>query len=88
MCHEKCAVVGIISKNKSKQVAGLIYNSLLALQHRGQESAGIATVNGLEIKVHKKPGLVANVFTNNSFQKFKLLKYNKFINLYLYKYHL
>jgi amidophosphoribosyltransferase len=69
MCHEKCAVVGIISKTKSKQVAGLIYNSLLALQHRGQESAGIATFNGLDIKLHKKPGLVANVFTNNSFQK-------------------
>ena len=60
-------VVGIISKTKSKQVAGLIYNSLLALQHRGQESAGIATFNGIEIKIHKKPGLVANVFSNNSF---------------------
>lgn len=69
MRHEKCAVVGIVSKHKPKQVAGLIYNSLLALQHRGQESAGIATFNGHSIKVHKDSGLVANVFTNNSFQR-------------------
>ena len=60
MIHEKCAVVGIISKNKSQQVAGLIYNSLLALQHRGQESTGISTLKtGGKIFTYKKNGLVA-----------------------------
>ena len=41
----------------------LAYLGLHALQHRGQESAGIATSNGLTLNVHKDMGLVADIFT-------------------------
>ncbi len=68
MLEEKCAVVGIITKNKSKQISRLIYNSLLALQHRGQESAGISIFDGSNIRVHKRTGLVSNVFDKTSLQ--------------------
>lgn len=69
MLKEQCAVVGIVSKDRSKHLSKLIYNSLLALQHRGQESAGIASYDGSSIKLHKNSGLVASVFDNQSLQK-------------------
>ncbi|MBZ9570527.1 amidophosphoribosyltransferase [Methanobrevibacter sp. TMH8] len=42
---DKCGIVGIYSKDSSKDVSSFIYYGLHALQHRGQESAGIATFN-------------------------------------------
>ena len=42
---DKCGIVGIHSKDSSKDVSSFIYYALHALQHRGQESAGIATFN-------------------------------------------
>jgi len=61
---EKCGVVGIASITKSR-VSECIYRALYTLQHRGQESAGIAMFDGQEVKVHKGLGLVAEVFTKD-----------------------
>ncbi|MDR3293117.1 MAG: amidophosphoribosyltransferase [Clostridiales bacterium] len=58
--NEECAVAGVsIGVEES---AGLIYNALLALQHRGQEGAGIAVLRENRITVVKKRGLVSEVF--------------------------
>ncbi len=58
--REACGVVGIYAPSDS--VAHLSYLALHALQHRGQESAGIAVSNGDDITVVKDMGLVASVF--------------------------
>ncbi len=55
---EECGVFGAKSK---QDVFGLIYQGLYSLQHRGQESAGIAIGNS-NIKIHRAMGLVSNVF--------------------------
>src|SRR3989344_3999286 len=59
---EKCAVFGIYGKGLD--VARLSFFGLFALQHRGQESSGIATSNGDTITVHKGMGLVSQVFND------------------------
>ncbi|WP_034626660.1 amidophosphoribosyltransferase [Cellulomonas cellasea] len=63
--HEKgpqdaCGVMGIWAPGE--EVAKLAYFGLYALQHRGQESAGIATSNGEQLLVYKDMGLVSQVF--------------------------
>jgi amidophosphoribosyltransferase len=58
--HEECGLFGVFAPGED--VANLTYFGLYALQHRGQESAGIAVSNGLEIIVHKDMGLVSQVF--------------------------
>ncbi len=58
--REACGVFGAYSPED--QVSRLIYFGLFALQHRGQESAGIATSNGETVTVFKDLGLVAQVF--------------------------
>lgn len=58
---EECGVFGIFS-NKDIDASKLTYYGLYALQHRGQESAGIAVSNGKELSVYKNMGLVADVF--------------------------
>ncbi len=62
---EACGVVAI---NANKDVASYIYYALRALQHRGQEAAGIAVYNK-GMKVKKGPGLVDQVFTDDDIQK-------------------
>jgi amidophosphoribosyltransferase len=57
--HE-CGVFGIVAPEDD--VARLTFFGLYALQHRGQESAGIAVSDGRRIKVHKEMGLVSQVF--------------------------
>ncbi len=59
-----CGIVGIYSHNQSKNVASHIYYGLYALQHRGQESAGIATHNGCDLSTFGGMGLVCDVFNN------------------------
>lgn len=58
--HEECGVFGIFYPGED--VANLTYFGLYALQHRGQESAGIAVSNGRDIRMHKEMGLVSQVF--------------------------
>lgn len=57
--HE-CGVFGIVAPDAD--VARLTFFGLYALQHRGQESAGIAVSDGRRLKVHKEMGLVSQVF--------------------------
>ncbi len=57
-----CGVFGIYS-NHGVDVANLTYFGLFALQHRGQESAGIAVSDGTAVRVHRDMGLVAQVFS-------------------------
>src|SRR5262249_2763757 len=61
---DACGVFGVWSPGED--VAKLAYYGLHALQHRGQESAGIAVSDGRRIVVHKEMGLVAQVFDEPS----------------------
>ena len=63
--HDECAVFGIYDENKD--VGRLTYFALQALQHRGQESAGIATGDGELVMVNKDLGLVTQVFKESDF---------------------
>ncbi|NEP60639.1 MAG: amidophosphoribosyltransferase [Symploca sp. SIO2G7] len=58
--EEACGVFGIYAPGEN--VAKLTYFGLFALQHRGQESAGIATFEGDKVHLHKDMGLVSQVF--------------------------
>jgi len=57
--NEKCAVVGIFGHQEASKLA---YFSLHALQHRGQEAAGISSSDGVKLHTIKKRGLVMRVF--------------------------
>ena len=63
--HE-CGVCGIYDHHDS---AKLTYFGLYALQHRGQESAGIVTANGEKVQIHKDMGLVPDVFSEEALQR-------------------
>ena len=54
-----CGIVGVISKQPVNQ---LIYDALLLLQHRGQDAAGIVTMQGTKCFMHKARGMVRDVF--------------------------
>ncbi|RBP44085.1 amidophosphoribosyltransferase [Garciella nitratireducens] len=69
--HEECGVFGIYSKNKDFNVAYDIFHGLYALQHRGQESAGIAVVKDRKIHFHKQKGLVSTVFQKENLKQLK-----------------
>ena len=60
--HEECGVVAI-SCPDGEQTAQLAFFGLFALQHRGQEAAGIAVSDGQRARLHKDAGLVTQVFT-------------------------
>ena len=62
--HESCGVFGVYAPNED--VARLTFFALFALQHRGQESAGIATADGKKINVYARMGLVSQVFNEES----------------------
>jgi amidophosphoribosyltransferase len=62
--HEACGVFGIYGPGED--VARLTYFGLYALQHRGQESAGIATADGSEIRIFAQMGLVSQVFSEGA----------------------
>ena len=58
--HDECGVTAIFSHPEAEKLA---YLGLHALQHRGQESAGIVTSNGIALRAHRAMGLVADIFT-------------------------
>src|SRR5699024_7896161 len=58
--HEECGVFGIYAP--AEDVARVTFFGLYALQHRGQESAGIAATDGEHITVRKSLGLVSRAF--------------------------
>ena len=60
--REECGVIGI-STPHGDGVPEMTFFGLFALQHRGQEAAGIAVSDGQRARLHKDEGLVANVFT-------------------------
>ena len=60
--HDECGVFGVWAPDRD--VARLTYFGLRALQHRGQESAGIAVGDGGTVMVRKDLGLVSRVFSN------------------------
>jgi amidophosphoribosyltransferase len=59
--HEECGVLGIFAPNED--VARMTFFGLYALQHRGQEAAGMAVADGTTMSMHKGVGLVSHVFT-------------------------
>ncbi|MFC2066091.1 amidophosphoribosyltransferase [Chloroflexota bacterium] len=63
--RESCGVFGVYATSE-EDVARLTFFGLFALQHRGQESAGIATADGRKISVYAKMGLVSQVFSEES----------------------
>src|SRR5918993_116358 len=54
-----CGIIGIVGQN---DVGPLLYDGLTVLQHRGQDAAGIATIDGSRVQLHKGNGLVSDVF--------------------------
>ena len=64
--HDECGVVAIYAHPEAEKLA---YLGLHALQHRGQESAGIVTSNGLTLRAHRAMGLVADIFTEEVLSK-------------------
>ncbi len=62
---EECGVFGIFTDDRRYDPAEATYLGLYALQHRGQESAGIAVSDGKDIKFHKGMGLCSEVFKDN-----------------------
>jgi amidophosphoribosyltransferase len=66
---DKCGIVGAYSR--TGEVSRKIYYGLYALQHRGQESAGISTYDGKKMSTHKGMGLVVDVFNDDNFEALK-----------------
>ena len=67
--HEECGVFGVFSASP-RDVAGLSYYGLYALQHRGQESCGIVVNDDGIFSSHKDMGLVSEVFTPDILSRF------------------
>ncbi len=61
MLHEECGIFGIYSPDEI-DAASAVYYGLFSLQHRGQESCGIAANQNGEVRVYKDMGLVNDVF--------------------------
>jgi amidophosphoribosyltransferase len=63
---EECGVVAV---HAHPEASKMVYLGLHALQHRGQESAGIASADGVRIRTHKQMGLVVEIFTEEVLAK-------------------
>jgi len=61
--HE-CGIIGVFAPNED--IARMAFFGLFALQHRGQEAAGIAVSDGATMRVHKEVGLVSQVFNEHN----------------------
>ncbi|MGA1846555.1 amidophosphoribosyltransferase [Deferribacter abyssi] len=66
--HEECGIAGVFG---DKDAANLVYLALYALQHRGQEGAGIACSDRKNLRVEKGLGLVADIFKRNILERLK-----------------
>ena len=66
--REECGVVAIYSHPEAETLA---YLGLHSLQHRGQESAGIVTSDGMSLHIHKAMGLVADIFTEKKLSRMR-----------------
>jgi len=63
--QENCAIFGVTCNDLGYSVSMLLYQGLIALQHRGQESTGISLLKtGGKIYTYKKNGLVSKVLEN------------------------
>ena len=69
--HEECGVFGVFLSDSTQDAASLTYYGLLSLQHRGQESAGIAAVSEKTIECRKGMGLVGDVFSPDLISQLK-----------------
>jgi amidophosphoribosyltransferase len=69
--REECGIIGITCHEPGMSASGLIYRGLYALQHRGQESAGIATYKDGHISVKRGSGLLMHVFDPEDFDVLK-----------------
>ncbi len=66
---DECGIFGIYDKSRLGNIAQQVYFGLFALQHRGQEAAGIAVNNDREITLVKNMGLVSEVFNDSILSK-------------------
>src|SRR5215471_17173903 len=66
--RDECGVVAIYQHPEAETLA---YLGLHALQHRGQESSGIVTSDGMSLHIHKNMGLVADIFTEKKLSKIR-----------------
>src|ERR1700687_922683 len=66
--HDECGVVGV---QHHPEAARLTYLGLYALQHRGQESAGIVASDGAQLVRHVDLGLVADIFDKKTLESLK-----------------
>ncbi|MEP6939888.1 MAG: amidophosphoribosyltransferase, partial [Rudaea sp.] len=63
-----CGIIGIVGRS---EVAPALYDGLTVLQHRGQDAAGIATVDNDKLRLHKGAGLVSDVFQREHMLKLR-----------------
>jgi amidophosphoribosyltransferase len=69
--HEECGVFGVFDSDGNRDVAPLVYYGLFSLQHRGQESTGIAAAHERTIECHKGMGLVGDIFNPEILSRIK-----------------
>jgi amidophosphoribosyltransferase len=69
--HEECGVFGVFLSDSTLDAASLTYYGLLSLQHRGQESAGIAAAGDKTIECRKGMGLAGDVFNSDLISQLK-----------------
>jgi len=69
--HEECGVFGVYAMDGTLNPAYATYNGLLALQHRGQESCGIAVNDQGVISCYKDMGLVTETFNDKILRELK-----------------
>lgn len=67
--HEECGIIGVFAPNED--VARMTFFGLFALQHRGQEAAGIAVADGQVLSMYKNVGMVSQVFRQNTLDELK-----------------
>ncbi len=68
---DECGVFGIWALGESGEASNFTYLGLHALQHRGQESAGIVSTDGETLHIHRDMGLVADIFTADVLHRLK-----------------